>query len=507
MTADKFFNADAVLFNDASTNGNVTIAATVQPGSITISNIARAYTFSGSAIAGATALQKTGAGSLTLSASNSFTGGTLINGGNVFLANDTANQFGLGLDPVTLAGGTLNMFSSAATTNPSAWNLIVPSATTGRLNTDAACDLYGSLTGGGTFNLFVPSTNTTFYGDWSAFTGQINVLTGAGGDFRMANLNGLPGAAVNLSSNAAAYVAVDPGTDTTLDIGALSGSASARWLGSPGDSIFTWRIGAANSDATFAGNIAEQTATSTTAIVKTGSGTWTLSGSNSYAGDTTVSAGTLRVNNQNGSGTGLGNLTVVPGATLGGNGFIGSDAVLNNGARLAPDNRPGTLTFSSNLTLNDTTALRFELGTNCDRVAVNGNLFLTGQLSVTNAAGFGAGTYTLFTYGTLALGNLVIASAPAGYNYTISTNTPGAVKLVVSPTAPPVFGNVSISGGNLSLAGSNGIPFGNYWVQQSSNLVNWTSIATNQFDVNGGFSFTTNAPASSAQNFFRLQLP
>jgi hypothetical protein len=215
----------------------------------------------------------------------------------------------------------------------------------------------------------------------------------------------------------------------------------------------------------------------------------------------------LRVNNTSGSGTGLGNLIVATGATLGGTGFIGSDSTLNNGATLAPGNGVGTLTFSNSLTLNDSTVLKFELGTTSDRVVVNGNLILTGQLQVTNAAGFGAGTYTLFTYGTLALGNLVIAAAPAGYNYTISTNTPGAVQLVVAPAAPPVFGSVNVSGGALTLVGSNGVPFGNYWVQQSSNLVNWAVIATNQFDVNGGFNFTTNVPPNVPQSFYRLLLP
>ncbi len=507
-SADKFFNADSVLFNDTSANGNVVIGGTVQPSVITVSNAALAYNFSGGVIAGTAALQKSGTGSLTLSSSNGFTGGTSINGGNVFLANDSANQFGLGNGSITLAGGTLNMFSSSGTTNPSAWNLIVPVATIGRLNADAACDLYGSLTGSGTFNFFAPSTNTTIYGDWSTFNGQINVLTGTGGDFRVANLNGLPGTRLNLSNNVTAYVTIDPGTDNTLDIGALAGSATAKLLGSPGDSILTWRIGAANADATFAGTIGEQTATSTTAITKIGSGIWTLSGSNSYAGDTTVIAGTLRVNNTSGSGTGLGNLIIATGATLGGSGFIGSDSILNGGATLTPGNTTGTLTFANSLTLNDTAVLKFELGTSSDSVVVNGNLILTGQLQVTNAAGFGAGTYTLFTYGgALTFGNLVLTAAPAAYNYTISTNTPGTVQLIVTPTAPPVFGNVSVSGGNLTLAGSNGIPFGNYWVQQSSNLVNWVSIVTNQFDANGAFSFTTNAPAGSPQNFFRLQLP
>jgi hypothetical protein len=133
---------------------------------------------------------------------------------------------------------------------------------------------------------------------------------------------------------------------------------------------------------------------------------------------------------------------------------------------------------------------------------------LTGQLQVTNAAGFGVGIYTLFTSsGGLTLDNLTLVSAPVGYNYSINTNTPGSVKLVVAPTAPPVFGNVNLSGGTLTLAGSNGIPFGNYYVQSSSNLVNWKYIVTNQFDANGAFNFTTNAPTGAGQNFFRLQLP
>ena len=507
---DKFFNTDTTLFNDTSTNGSVAIGGTVLPGAITVSNASLAYNFSGGVIGGSTALQKTGAGSLTLSASNSFTGGTLIAGGDIFLTNDLANQSGLGTGPVTLAGGTLTMFSSAATTNASLWNLIVPGATTGRLNADAACDLYGSLTGSGTFNFFAPSTNTTLYGDWSVFTGQINVLTGAGGDFRIANLNGLAGARLNLSNNVAAYVAVDPGTETTLEIGALSGSASAKLLGSPGDSILTWRIGAANSDATFAGTIAEQNTNTTTAIVKTGSGTWTLSGSNSYAGDTTVSAGTLRVNNPGGSGTGFGNLIIATGATLGGTGFIGSDATLNNGATLTPGNSPGTLTFAGSLTLNDSTVLQFELGTSSDLVVVGGNLFLTGQLKVTNAGGFGAGSYPLFTCaGALNLAGLVLASAPAGFNYSFDTNTPGTVKLVVAPTAPPSFGSLFLSGTNLVFSGSNGVPLGNYFVICTTNLdtplTNWTRVATNQFDAGGGFIFTNGISAGALQNFYQLQ--
>src|SRR5207245_7472747 len=43
----------------------------------------------------------------------------------------------------------------------------------------------------------------------------------------------------------------------------------------------------------------------TGALSKTGSGTLLLSGPNTYSGETTISAGTLRINNASGLGSGL----------------------------------------------------------------------------------------------------------------------------------------------------------------------------------------------------------
>jgi len=80
------------------------------------------------------------------------------------------------------------------------------------------------------------------------------------------------------------------------------------------------------------------------------------------------------------------------------------------------------------------------------------------------------------------------------------------VQLIVAPTTPPVFGNVSVAVNNLRLSGHDGVPLGTYLVLQSSNLVNWAVIATNQFDGSGDFNFTTNTGAGLPQNFYRLQL-
>ena len=48
---------------------------------------------------------------------------------------------------------------------------------------------------------------------------------------------------------------------------------------------------------------------------------------------------------------------------------------------------------------------------------------------------------------------MTIASAPAGYNYALSTNTPGQVQLLVTR---PQFTGTSLSGGQLIIRGTGG---------------------------------------------------
>ncbi|MDZ7619613.1 MAG: autotransporter-associated beta strand repeat-containing protein [Patescibacteria group bacterium] len=84
-------------------------------------------------------------------------------------------------------------------------------------------------------------------------------------------------------------------------------------------------------------------------------GTWILSGTNTFTGQTTVSAGTLLVNGDNSAATGT--VTVATGATLGGNGVIGGDTTINgtlSTGALATVGSVGTLDFSGNdLTFGD----------------------------------------------------------------------------------------------------------------------------------------------------------
>ncbi len=508
--ADRFYNVDSVLFDDSAAGGNVVVTTTVQPGAVVVNNGAIAYTFSGSPILSASSLTKNGLGTLTISNNNNFAGGAFINNGAIILANDAANSDGLGTNAITLNGGTLSMFDSLATAENAIWNLAVPNSATGTFNSDSDCNLYGSLTGGGTLNFTVTSTNTSLYGDWSPFTGKINVT--GGGEFRVLNFTGYPNAAIALANNVTANFQgiVDP-NGTTLAIGELSGPNSSQLLGGAATNgeVLTWSIGGKNTDATFAGAIGEQNTNANTAIQKIGSGKWTLTGSNSYLGGTLVGSGTLIINNASGSGTGPGDVEVAAGATLSGTGSIAGSVIVDANGTLAPGNSTGALSIGADLNLNTAANLQFTLGVTSSSANVAGNLALAGNLSVIAGAGFGPGAYTLFNYSSaLNFNGLSIASAPAGYNYALNTNTPGVVQLIVSR---PQFNHTSLASGQLILSGSGGITNGTYYILGSTNLALpfnlWSPIATNQFDADGNFIFSNSINPLAPRQYYLLQLP
>ncbi len=96
-----------------------------------------------------------------------------------------------------------------------------------------------------------------------------------------------------------------------------------------------------------------------TAVVKEGSTTQVFSGANDYSGTTSVNGGALLVN---GSIASPANLTVAASATLGGSGSIASPVTVNGS--LAPGDGPGTLTLTGSLAMNATSKLEWQLPAN-----------------------------------------------------------------------------------------------------------------------------------------------
>ena len=176
-------------------------------------------------------------------------------------------------------------------------------------------------------------------------------------------------------------------------------------------------------------------------LAKDGLGTLTLTGANSYAGATLVNAGTLLVSGDQSAATGL--TTVFSGATLGGNGTIGGDVDMRDGAILAPGESAGTLTINGNLSLAGGSILAYEFGqANVaggalnDLVNIGGDLVLDGTIDVSVSASgtFGPGIYRVFNYGGALTDNgLALGTIPGGSaGVSVQTSIGGQVNLVNS---------------------------------------------------------------------------
>jgi autotransporter-associated beta strand protein len=109
-------------------------------------------------------------------------------------------------------------------------------------------------------------------------------------------------------------------------------------------------VGSNNLGTTFSGIIEDGTYRSGGQLSKTGKGTFTLSGANTYTGGTAVSGGTLLVKNQTGSATGTGAVQVNSG-TLCGIGSISGAVTIGNGSSKGTLS-PGTAAAPGNLTIN-----------------------------------------------------------------------------------------------------------------------------------------------------------
>ena len=372
---------------ESSTDRSLTIGS--NGGSLnlpaTVANLTITGTINGNGM-----LEKTGNGTLTLTSANSYSNGTIISGGTINLGSDNANISGLGTGPVTIKNGTLSMLDNSASYNDNCnWGIIIPVGYSGNLNLDSRCSLTGTLEGEGTLNIFTPYVRSDLFGDWSQFSGKINVTTdNDGGTFILGNQKGYGKSTIYLGNNVTAFFRNT--VSETIEIGALSGDAgSVLGAGGEGNTTITWKLGTNNTNSSFNGIINDtqyKNSGAKTSIIKAGSGTFSLNSANTYSGNTRIEGGFLLANNTSGSATSSGNVTVAPGGTLGGIGFIDGNVTVEAGAVIAPGTDGlGYLTLNNNVTLNSASYLAADVNTLdklSDMLIVSGKLQLGGILYI-----------------------------------------------------------------------------------------------------------------------------
>jgi autotransporter-associated beta strand protein len=437
-------------------------------------------------VSGSGTLTMAGTGTLIISSTNTYSGGTNLNSGTIAITND-AN---LGTGPLNFNGGTLEALSGIVSSKPITLN-----------------------TGGGTF-LADAGTSSTLSGiisgpdAWTKTGSGTLILSGTNTYGGGTNLNGGILAVSSDTNLGTGPLSFDGGT-----LEALSGIVSSKPI--------TLNIGGgtfladAGTSSTLSGDISGKGG-----FVKLGDGVLTLSGTNSYTGATTVSAGVLQAGSTGAFSAGS-EFIVNAGATLNLNGvsstiasLSGSGVVTSNTfevssiARLSvgADNTStifsGTLQDGSPISILGLTkvgigtlTLTGESTYTGQTTIDSGSLIINGSIAstqtVVNLGGFLGGTGliegNLVNNGTVSPGNPV-GTLTVGGNYTQSAS--GTLRISVGGLTPGQFSLLAINGhatvgGNLQL-----ISLNNFKLQVGNKVTFLTA--------NGGVSGTF----SSVQNPF-----
>lgn len=409
-------NGSVVVFDDtAASNTTITIAANVSPSAINFNNSSKAYTVTGSAIAGAATVLKTGNGTVTFNSANTFSNGTTISSGVVTVGNNSA----LGTGTVVLGGGTLFGAGSGVTLT----NTIQAQAnTSSTIDCSANLTLNGGLTGSGTITRGASATQTVYLGgDNSSFTGTYQDQNNANSITRWNSTNAGSANARWVFNQAQLNSRTTPNFGTgTIQFGSISGGG---FLYQNSSGTVTLQVGALGLDDRFTGSI--QNGAGVIALTKVGTGALTMTGANSYSGLTTISNGELVV------ATSFSNK---------------GSYLVTNGAMFGVTNLSTASASISNLTLAAGCALEFFNVTNASTPLLLVSNFVAGAncaVVITGANGLVAGgSYPLLKYlGTQSgFANLQLQS-PYGWRGTLvnSGNQISLANVAVVATDSPTM--------------------------------------------------------------------
>ena len=230
-------------FGSASTTGALSLGTgpftLTGNRTITTANATYGLTAAGS-ISGTNGITKSGAGTLTLSASNSYSGGTIVNSGSLVLGN--ASSLGAATAPLAVNGGTVNLNGKSVIVgllSGSSGGLITTSSTASSVLTagGTGSSTYNGViaNGSGTVGLTKVGAGTLTLGGTNTYTGVTNVNNGTlAFDVSETLTGGLTvatsGTAVLTAHTGAAFVKV-------LDITGLTISGTTPFVGAGGKDL------------------------------------------------------------------------------------------------------------------------------------------------------------------------------------------------------------------------------------------------------------------------------
>jgi autotransporter-associated beta strand protein len=340
---------------------------------------------------GSQSLTKTGSNTVVLTGTNSYSGGTIINGGVLQVASDA--QLGATSGGITLNGGQIHNNDSFLVLNAN--RTITLGASGGYLSPGyyKTFTVAGQITGSGDLGV-IWDVGTVLLSGSNNYSGTTTIGTQgnnywatslANPTLKLGNANALPsGNALTFGTSASNNTATLDLNGYSATVGATTGSSNAVIDNTAAGSA-TFTMSPASGSANYGGTI--KNTVGTISLVKSGAGTQILSGTNTYSGNTSVSAGTLEI-----ASTGL----------LGSGSYAG--AITNNGSFIAGSNSnqtlSGAISGSGALTKNGTGTLTLA-GTN---TYSGGTTVNAGTLSVSGNGGFSdnlRGTLTINQGGTV----------------------------------------------------------------------------------------------------------
>jgi len=422
------------------------------------------------------------AGGGQINSSNSYTGATVISNTTGWLGTDSlylvsASALGAGSGDLTFSGGVTRFQSNTVTRSG---NVTISGGTlvSGTLDkTGGVFDLQGGSAGvtlAGTAGLTKSGTGTSFLYVANSYTGATTIT---GGTLVTDGAGQLPAGTTVAISNGATWqmTASYSANGDTRTIGGLTGQGTVQTTASGFTHNLT--VNQASGTDTFSGVIA-----GSGALTKDGGGTLVLGGSNSYTGNTTVTLGTLVVNNN--SATTFANTSTLS---------IASGAVLN--LPNAATSIVGTLVLG---TTTHTSGI-------FDSSTPGGYITGSGKIQVGAAAGFSSWITGTFANGAVPSGKQGPNDDPDndGIRNLVEYAVLGQDPTVSNPAIGSFTGNVL---SYTKRAGTSGLT---YAIEESTDLGvtnNWTEVTGGSYVNNATTISYTLTPGTHAKNFFRLNV-